>query len=158
MGCALTKKVSGAADGDQRIAASAADAQKRADESAKRIADMLAEIERDWEVDAAGKDHMTLDDFYKCIFQLADVHVEGVDGYRYGSLIRIAIEGITTKDGRWIDDAELLRRYDTNHDGVVDFNEFCFLQQKKRSREAKSRSRRSSPANSVVGDDIFGAK
>ena len=42
---------------------------------------------------------------------------------------------------------------DLNHNGVVDFNEFCFLQQKKRSREAKSRSRRSSPASSVVGDD-----
>ena len=39
---------------------------------------------------------------------------------------------------------------DINHNGVVDFNEFCYAQQRKNANR-KSRSRRSSPANSVAG-------
>ena len=42
---------------------------------------------------------------------------------------------------------------DLNHNGVVDFNEFCYAQLRKRESSKKSRSRRSSPANSVAGDD-----
>ena len=41
---------------------------------------------------------------------------------------------------------------DLNHNGVVDFNEFCVLQQKKKSKAERSRSRRSSPSPSVAGD------
>ena len=40
---------------------------------------------------------------------------------------------------------------DINHNGVVDFNEFCYAQQRKAK---KSRSRRSSPSNSVAGSSI----
>ena len=73
-------------------------------------AETLADIERDWAGDADSEGRLTKEATARCLFQLADLHTDAVDASSYASLIRVAIAGVTTSDGRWIEDEALLRK------------------------------------------------
>ena len=66
------------------------------------------------------------------------------------------MEEVTQRGGKPCSQQKLKQMFaaaDLNHNGVVDFNEFCVLQQKKEEKKRRSsRSRRSSPSPSVAGD------
>jgi hypothetical protein len=120
MGCALTKKASGAADGDQRIATSAADAQKRADESAKRIADMLAEIERERQEEKHAFDQqLAKNDEVVAALQRALYGIDfefgvSVEDYLQAVMSVAAADGLDAPESQWLRDRTVLLGLDAD--------------------------------------------
>jgi len=67
------------------------------------------EMERDWARDAGGQDGMEQTELERCWFELADLHVDGVSAAEYASFITDAIAHITTPNGTWQAESELLK-------------------------------------------------
>jgi len=73
-------------------------------------------MDQDWATDAHGKAHMDYDDFFQCMFQLADLNTSSVDGTDYARWLRDLVFHITTqvrdegKPSKFTDDSTLIGR------------------------------------------------
>ena len=58
------------------------------------VQDCLESTRADWDDDRCGKDHLTKADFFRCWFQLADLHTEAVSASAYAWWIGCVVERI----------------------------------------------------------------
>ena len=74
-------------------------------------ADCMSALEEDWQEDSGGKGFLDFADFRRSWFQLADLNVDGVDASDYAVWILILGGAVTTSEGAFRPDADLLEYF-----------------------------------------------